>query len=102
MAAHGRETIYVINDQRHFFQQVPEDTNRWFASTVCSLRLRTRNIPKHVQRIAIQPLNLIRLMLSQEEVEVLRDSSIINGKCFLPWVDQDLQVGGLSVALYIA
>eukprot|EP00752_Nemacystus_decipiens_P002304 g2180.t1 len=30
-------------------------------------------------------------MLSQEEVEVLRDSSTVNGKLFLPWMDQDLQ-----------
>lgn len=33
--------------------------------------------------------------LSPEEVDVLKDSSRVNGKLFLPWIAQDLQVGVL-------
>lgn len=30
--------------------------------------------------------------LSPEEVGVLKESSFVNGKLFLPWTDQDLEV----------
>lgn len=34
--------------------------------------------------------------LSSEEVDVLKDSSRVNGKLFLPWIAQDLQVDVLA------